>query len=141
MKRERPQNFEQWLASIPTYMKRDPVWKSIFYQKAMFLYELFWCDCEELMTDLRGRSIARQATDSCGSISANMEEGLGRGFGRDYARFLTIALGSAKETRGWYARFRFLLAPQVVEHRIQLCDEIIGMLLPVIKDQRRGKGS
>ncbi len=52
MERERPRNFEQWLASIPAHMKRDPVWKSIFYQKEMFLYELFWYDCEELMTEL-----------------------------------------------------------------------------------------
>jgi four helix bundle protein len=53
---------------------------------------------------------------SSGSISANIEEGYGRGLGRDYARFLSFARGSARETQGWYLRARRLLSEQVIEH-------------------------
>jgi four helix bundle protein len=47
-----------------------------------------------------------QLRQICGKYAANIEEGYGRGFGRDDARFLIIALGSARETRGWYLRAR-----------------------------------
>ena len=67
-----------------------------------------------------------QIIRSAGSISANIEEGFGRGFGRDYARFLKIAVGSARETQGWYWRGRKLLPPKVCQHRIALLDEIIA---------------
>ena len=35
--------------------------------------------------------MARQLVNSANSISANSEEGYGRGYGKDYARFLRIA--------------------------------------------------
>ena len=40
----------------------------------------------------------KQMTDSVQSISANIAEGFGRGAGRDRARLLRIARGSAEET-------------------------------------------
>lgn len=76
------------------------MWTSLFYQKALFLYGLCWFDGQLWLEDPRGRSIAGQIIQSCGSISANIEEGYGRGFGRDHARFLSIAVASARETQG-----------------------------------------
>jgi four helix bundle protein len=91
------------------------------------------------LQESRGRAIAEQIIRSCGSIAANIEEGYGRGFGRDYARFLVIALGSARETRGWYLRARHLLNETTLENRVQLCNEIIKMLIPIIQEQRQRK--
>ena len=118
-------------------MESSPLWNSIGYQKALFLYDLVWSDCERLMQDPRGRAIAQQLIRSAGSISANMEEGYGRGFGKDYARFLGYSLGSARETQGWYFRARHLLSEDVVVHRHALVDEIIALLVTTIKQQKR----
>jgi len=107
------------------------------YRLALFLHDLAWEDCGRLMKDIRGREIAKQLIRSVGSISANIEEGYGRGFGRDYARFLSFSVGSARETRGWYYRGRKLLTEMVIKHRYNLLGQIIGLLVTAIGQQRR----
>jgi four helix bundle protein len=74
-----------------------------------------------------------QLIESAGSISANIEEGYGRGFGKDYARFLKTAIGSARETRGWYYRGRRLLSTEVLNHRLRLIGQIIALLVKTIQ--------
>ena len=138
--REQAKTFQEWLATVPSAIKDEPLWSAHFYQRALYLYDLCWLDCEVLMRDGRGRAIAEQIIRSCGSISANMEEGYGRGFGLDYARFLKIALGSTRETKGWYFRSRYLLSQAVVDQRLLLCKEIVSLLIPVIQSQRTFKG-
>ena len=81
------------------------------------------------MKDPRGRVIAKQLVGSVGSISANIEEGHGRGFGKENAYFQRVALGSARESRGWYYRGRRFPSPKVFSHRTQLLDEIIAALV------------
>lgn len=134
---EPPKSFADWVATVPSQIRTSPLWEYQAYQKALFLYELVWFDCEGMMKDMRGRAIAEQIIRSSGSISANIEEGYARGFGRDYARFLSIALGSARETQGWYMRAPYLLAPAVLEHRLALLDEIISLLITTIQRQRQ----
>ena len=107
-----------------------------FYKKALFLYDLCWYDCDGWLIDIRGKAIANQIIRSCGSVSANIEEGYGRGFGRDYARFLSIAVASARETQGWYLRSRHLVHQEMLDHRLTLCDEIIASLVKAIAYQR-----
>jgi four helix bundle protein len=89
---------EEWLAQVPESIRRDPLWNFEVYPKALLLADLAWEDCGKLVKDNRGCKIAAQLIDSAGSISANIEEGYGRGYGLDYSRFLRIALGSARET-------------------------------------------
>ena len=89
------------------------------------------------MRDLRGQAVARQLIRSAGSVSANIEEGYGRGFGKDRNYFLRVSTGSARETRGWYYRGRHLLSPSVVEHRLNLVSEIIALLVTEHKLQHR----
>jgi four helix bundle protein len=96
-----------------------------------------WFDCEEFKEDKRGQAIEEQIIRSAGSISANIEEGYGRGLGRDYARFLGFALGSARETQGWYHRARYLLDEGVLDHRLALLNEIIALLVTTISQQRK----
>jgi four helix bundle protein len=72
-----------------------------------------------------------------GSICANIEEGHGRGFGRDNAYFQRVALGSARESRGWYYRGRRFLESEVFDHRVKILDEVIGGLVLSSGQQRR----
>jgi four helix bundle protein len=132
----RPTSFESWLGTVPSPIRQSPLWNYAAYPKALFLYELVWFDCEKLGEDKRGRAIVEQIIRSAGSISANIEEGYGRGLGRDYARFLSFALGSARETQGWYLRARQLLDEKVIEHRLALLDEIIALLVTTISQQK-----
>jgi four helix bundle protein len=122
-------NFEEWKRGVPERIKAEPEWGFYAYPKALFLYDLVWHDCEKLVRDRRGRAIAEQVIRSGGSIGANIEEGYGRGIGtRSYLYFVRVAIGSARETKGWYFRSRYLLPAEVLEHRLALADEIIALL-------------
>jgi four helix bundle protein len=99
---------------------------------ALEIYELCWNDTEILKKDFRGKEIAKQIIRSCGSISANIEEGYGRGFGKEYPHFLRISRGSARETKGWYQRSKFLLTEEIISNRISIIDEIIAMTTSTI---------
>jgi four helix bundle protein len=134
---DRPSSFDGWITSIPATILQDPLWEYIAYQKALFLADLAWFDCGKMLKDERGRIIAGQLYGAACSISANVEEGYSKGFGLDYARFLTIALGSARETRGWYWRGRRFFVIQVLEHRFSVLNEIISLLKTTIPQQRQ----
>ena len=89
-------SFEEWVAQVPESLKRDPLWNFKVYPKALFLYDLAWEDCEYLLKDPRGRAVANQLIRSAGSICANIEEGYGRGYGKEYSYFLRVSMGSAR---------------------------------------------
>ncbi len=103
-----------------------------FYLKAMELYDLCWNDCSTLMKDHRGKAIASQLIRSIGSVSANIEEGAGRGYGKEYPQFLRISRGSALESKGWYLRSKFLLPPEIISQRVQILNEITGAISKTI---------
>ncbi len=128
-------SYEEWEQGVAEEIKGGPVWEFYGYRKALFLYDLLWADCEYWQKERRGWAIVEQVVRSAGSISANIEEGNGRGYGRDYARFLKIALGSARETQGWYWRGRALLPEVVLQHRLAVLNEVIALLMTEIKRQ------
>ena len=130
-------NYEEWLAQVPESVRRDPLWDFQVYPKALLLSDLVWEDTDRMLKDARGREIARQLIRSVGSICANIEEGHGRGFGRDNAYFQRVALGSARESRGWYYRGRRFLESDVFEHRVQMLDKVIGGLVLSSGKQRQ----
>jgi four helix bundle protein len=127
--------YEEWEEGVVAEIKNGPVWKFYGYRKALLLYDLMWSDCDYWQKERRGWPIVEQIVRSAGSVSANIEEGFGRGFGRDNARFLKIAAGSARETQGWYWRGRKLLPENVLQHRMALLDEIIALLVTEINRQ------
>jgi len=74
---------------------------------------------------------------SADSISANIDEGYGRGIEhKEYTYYLRVALGSARETRSRYFKARHCLSEEVIRHRISLCNEIISLLVTAIKNHR-----
>jgi four helix bundle protein len=107
------------------------------YKKARELFDLVIKDMEALKKDpLCYRLIAQQVA-SADSICANIEEGYGRQSRVEYARFLDIARGSARETRGRYERMKHWLFQEVIKQRIELLDEIIGILTSSIVRMRK----
>ncbi len=130
-------SFEEWKMQVPDSITKDALWEMVIYRKALFFTDLAWFDCDCLIKHELGKPIAWQLIRSSGSIPANMEEGFGRGFGKDYARFLRIALGSARESRGWYYRARHVLTTEIVNHRITLTEELIAGLVAMAKTQSR----
>ena len=132
-------SFEAWQETVHSTIRKDPLWEFQICQKALFLYDLTWEDCGHLLKDRRGKEVAAQLIRSVGAISANIEEGYGRGYGKDYAYRLRIAQGEARESRGWYWRGRKLLPAEVLDHRLKLLSEIVAMLVPNIKKQRNYK--
>ena len=130
------ETYQAWEAGVHQRVKDEPMWGFFGYRKALFLYDLLWEDCDKLSADRRGKAIVDQIIHSTGSISANIEEGHGRGFGKEYGYFLRVAAGSARETKGWYWRRRNLLPQNVLDHRLSLLDEIIGLLITEINCQK-----
>ncbi len=132
-------SFEEWAKTVHPTILNDPLWEFKVYPKALFVYDLAWADCNYLLKDPRGKAVSSQLIRSVGSISANIEEGFGRGYGKDYAYRLRISLGETRESRGWYWKSRQLLPPEVLDHRLNLLSEIIAMLRPNIKIQQNFK--
>ena len=132
---DREMTFEEWGVTVPGRVRAEACWRFEAYPKALYVYELAWDDCDVLMRDERGRAVARQLIRSVGSISANIEEGHGRGVGgKSYLYFLRIAEGSARESKGWYFRARQMLGPAVVEARHALLDEVLAL---IVTEKRR----
>ncbi|MGH7600590.1 MAG: four helix bundle protein [bacterium] len=129
-------NYEEWEKTVPQAIKGDSVWKVTAYRLALFLADLGWQDVTALMKDRRTIGLSDQLYRALGSISANIEEGYSRGTGKDRARFYEYALGSARESRGWYYKGRHILGEAVVQHRLQLLTEVIRLLLTMVPDQR-----
>jgi four helix bundle protein len=103
------------------------------YRLARQLFDDFWDDSEILMKDPRGRELAKQQIRSLDSVCANMEEGFGRGFGKELPQHLKISRGEARESRGRYERCNRLLAPDLIAKRVAALSQIIGGLTKTIQ--------
>ena len=98
----------------------------------MELWDEFLEDVKILGKSSVGRELVKQLARSIDSIAANIEEGFGRGFGKEYPYFLKVARGSARETKGRYKRARHFLSEEIIDLRIKKLDAIISMLTKTI---------
>ena len=117
-------------------MRDDSLWKMKAYRLALYLADLGWNDATQLAQDRRTIGLSDQLYRAIGSISANLDEGYSRGTGKDRARFYEYALGSGRESRGWYFKGRHVLGEIVVRERFRLLTEIIRLLLTMVPQQR-----
>jgi four helix bundle protein len=108
------------------------------YQKARELFDLVVADMDALRSDPKCYRLIAQQIASADSICANIEEGYGRLSRTEYIRFLDIARGSARETRGRYERMKHWLKQDIIRQRLGLLDEIIGILTNSIGSLRKG---
>lgn len=106
------------------------------YTKALELFDFVVADIAHLAGHRECDRLASQQLASADSIAANIEEGYARGSKREYCHFLVISRGSAKETAGRYRRLRHWIPLDLVEERVALCGEILGLLTATIKRLR-----
>src|SRR5215475_4487180 len=102
-------NFDEWLTSVPDAIKDDALWQTAVYRQSLFLGDLAWYDSGKLLQDRRTVAISDQLYRASGGISATIAEGYGRLSGKDQARYYEYSLGSARESRDWYFKGRFVL--------------------------------
>lgn len=126
----------EWEASVPPTVREDMLWRVEAYRLGLYVCDVAWDDVTVLSEDPRTRGLSDQLYRALGSISANIAEGYSRGGGRDRARFLEYALGSAREARDWYVKGRRLLDRDRVEAQISALTSIIRLLLVMTRDQR-----
>jgi len=128
--------YQDWEQNVPPEITNDRLWRMEVYRLALFAADLAWSDATKLAQDRRTRGLSDQLYRATGSVSANVAEGYSRGTGRDRARFYQYALGSARESRGWYYKGRYVLGESVASHRLDLLTQIIRLLLTIIPAER-----
>ena len=102
------------------------------YRLARQLFDEFWEDSEVIAKDFRGRELVKQQVRSLDSVCSNIEEGYGRGFGKELPQHLKISRGEARESLGRYERCRHLLPEEVINRRTTTLNHIIGGLTKTI---------
>ena len=132
-------NYHTWELSVPATITRDSLWKMEAYRLSLLVSDIGWHDVTKLLKDRRTLALSDQLYRALGSIGANLAEGYSRGSGKDRARFYQYALGSARESRDWYFKGRYVLGQLVVEHRIKLLTSIVRLLMTMIPQQRGKK--
>jgi len=130
-------SYEEWEASVPTLIKEDSLWKMQAYRKALFLGDLAWFDLQKLNQHRWLWSLSDQLYRATGSMSANLAEGYSKGTGKDRARFYEYSLGSARESRDWYFKARYMPGEEVFNHRLGLLTDLIRLLLVMVPHQRQ----
>jgi four helix bundle protein len=128
--------YQEWEGSVPQDIKSDSLWKVEAYRLALFATDLGWQDVTQLRGDARTKSLSDQLYRALGSVSANIAEGYSRGTGKDRAHFYEYALGSARESRDWYYKARYILSEAIVTHRFRVLTQIIKLLLVMAENQR-----
>ena len=126
----------EWSASLPRAVREDAMWRMEAYRLGLYVCDTAWDDVTALGEDVRTRSLSDQLNRSLGSISANIAEGYSRGGGRDRARFLDYALGSAREARDWYVKGRRIIGTERVQSQVSVLTSIIRLLTVMSRNER-----
>ncbi len=102
----------------------------------MHQYDLLWDDTQKWLEDIRGHPLAKQIVASSDSICSNIEEGFGRGYGKQMLQFYGFSLGSARETKGRIYRARAFYKSDLLQARLALASEVVALILTEINRQK-----
>jgi four helix bundle protein len=129
--------FEDWCASVPPTIASDPLWRMEIVRWSTWAGVLAIADAASVRRVPACYRIADQLARAAGSVSANLWEGLWRPSALDRARYVTIALGSLRETQAWYLMTREAFPAEQFEDRMQLLLSIRRMLRAILRNHYR----
>lgn len=133
---EKELTFEEWQKTVHETIRTEKFWSLIAYQKALYLYNLLWNDTGEWRKDERGQALSKQIIGSADSVCANIEEGFGRGLGKQLVQFYVYSLGSARETKGRIYRAKAFYTSENLNKRLNLASEVVALILTEINRQK-----
>jgi four helix bundle protein len=136
MMEQKELNFEEWQKTIPETIRSEKFWLLIAYQKALYLYDLLWNDTQTWIKDERGQVLSKQIIGSADSVCSNIEEGYGRGYGKQFLQFYGYSLGSARETKGRLYRAKAFYPAEILHKRLLLASEVVALVLTEINRQK-----
>lgn len=113
----------------------------IFWQRSYEVTRLIIELCRKLPKERIADILASQIIRSSASVGANIAEGFGRYKGKEYNRFLQIALGSANETDYWLIIIKdtYTLFKKDIDIILDKNLETIKMLSTSLKTLRQNK--
>jgi four helix bundle protein len=129
-------SFEEWQKSVPNTIRSEKFWLLIAYQKALYLYDLLWQDTEIGLKDERGQALSKQIIGSADSVCSNIQEGYGRGYGKQFLQFYGYFLGPARETKGRLYRAKAFYPQEALDKRLHLASEVVALVLTKINRQK-----
>ena len=122
-----------WERAQPDAITNDPLWTLNCYRESLFLVDVVREDAAKLATNASLSEARGQLLTSVGSIAANIAEGYGRLTAADRAKFLSYALGSAREAIMWYRSLRPVGTDDPTLARIERLARIRRMLIGLLK--------
>jgi four helix bundle protein len=121
---------------ISASLGNDPLGRMRVFTLAAELAPDSWKDANELAANAVTELLSRQLYASVGSITANIAEGYSRSSGKDRVRFFEYALGSVRESMGWYRHAEPVIGAEVVADRLDRLEEMRRILLAIIPRER-----
>jgi four helix bundle protein len=118
----------------------DPVWRLLCYREAMFLLEQVREDARPFAQSSAHAPLTGQLLRATGSISANIAEGYGRPTTADRIRYLSYALGSARESISWYEALRPSIKHATTDSRLIRLARIRRLLIGLLSRLRTKTG-
>ena len=118
----------------------DPVWRLLCYRESMFLLEQVREDMKAFEHSSVHAPSMGQLLRATGSISANIAEGYGRPTTADRVRFLSYALGSARESISWYQALRPSIEHVATDSRLTRIARIRRLLIGLLSRLRTKTG-
>ena len=130
----------EWQARQPDAFTGDPLWRLDTYREALYLADRVRADVIEAGVPGSYAAMKEQLLTSVGSIAANIAEGYGRPTTADRVRFLSYALGSAREALTWYQTLPSSIDRAAFDDRIARLARIRRMLLGLLTRLRKNCG-
>ncbi len=130
----------EWERRQPASITGDPLWGLLCYREAMFLLEQTREDVKSFSESSIQAPAVGQLLRAAGSISANIAEGYGRSTIVDRMRYLTYALGSARECISWYQALRPSVEHPKTDERLARLERIRRLTLGLLTRLRAKTG-
>jgi four helix bundle protein len=130
----------QWEKRQHAAITGDPVWRLLCYREAMFLLEQVREDVKLFDHSRVHAPSIGQLLRATGSISANIAEGYGRPTTDDRVRYLSYALGSARESISWYQALRPAIEHLQTDSRLMRLARIRRLLIGLLSRLRTKTG-